>query len=392
MKDLQFETKALHAGYEPLEEGNIFPPIHMGVAFPFPDGQTAEMICAGEIRKPVYARTANPTNLVFEKRLAAMENGEACLATASGLAAIFTATLGMLKQPGDEFVTSNRLYGNTQNQFRVTLPLLNVNARWVADPGDLSSWEAQITPRTRFLFVESPSNPDLFVGDIVGLAKLARKHNTKLMVDATLTTPAILRPLELGADVVIQSTTKYLAGHSAALGGAIIGKADFIDELRAGHHHYVGATMSAFNAWLTLIGMETLSIRMTRAVASAQRVAEFLAGHPRVQSVNYPGLPNHPQHEIALGQMGGGGTSLLSFVIKGNKETAWSVIQKLNIPVHATHLGGNQTIVVHPATTTHGSLTPEQRAASGVPDGLIRYSVGLEAPDDLIADLEQALV
>jgi O-succinylhomoserine sulfhydrylase len=391
MNDLRFETKALHAGYDELSGGNIFPPLHMGVAFPFPDGHTAEMICAGEIRRPVYARTANPTNLVFERRMAELEGGEACLATASGLAAIFTATLGLLKEPGDEFVTSNRLYGNTQNQFRISLPLMNIQARWVAQPDDLANWEEQITPRTRFLFVESPSNPDLFVGEIAGLAKLAEKHGIKLMVDSTLATPAVMRPLELGAHVVVHSTTKYLAGHSAALGGAIIGRNDFIDELRAGHHHYIGATMSAFNAWLTLIGMETLGIRMVRAIANAQQIAEFLEKHPRVQSVNYPGLKNHPRYKVALAQMGGGGTSLLSFVVGGGKEGAWSVIEKLKIPIHATHLGGNQSIVVHPATTTHGSLTPEQRAASGVPDGLIRYSVGLEAPEDLIADLAQAL-
>ncbi len=200
-----------------------------------------------------------------------------------------------------------------------------------------------------------------------------------------------MKPLELGADVVVHSTTKYLSGHSAALGGAIVGREDFIEPLRAGHHHYIGATMSAFNAWLTLIGIETLGVRMPRMVHSAQKIAEYLEAHPRVQQVNYPGLPSHPQHLVSKEQMGGGGTSLISFVVDGGMSGGWSVLDKMNVACHATHLGGNQTIAVHPATTTHGSLSPELRQAAGIPDGLIRYSVGLEDPGDLIADLEQAL-
>jgi O-succinylhomoserine sulfhydrylase len=225
----------------------------------------------------------------------------------------------------------------------------------------------------------------------VGLIDLAKSHGIKVMVDTTLATPAIIRPLEMGADVVIHSTTKYLAGHSAALGGAIVGSTDFVEGLRSGHHHYLGPTMCAFTAWLTLIGMETLGVRMPRMISSAQKVAEFLASHPMVASVNYPGLPSHPQHELALEQMGSGGTSLLAFEVKGGKQAAWSVLERLTVPCHATHLGGNQTVAVHPATTTHGKLTPEERATSGVPDGLIRYCVGLEDPDDLISDLDQAL-
>jgi len=328
---------------------------------------------------------------VLERRLAALEGGEACLTTASGLSAIFLAVLGLLGEPGGEFVTSNRLYGNTQNQFRVSFPLMGISARWVETPERLEAWGAQITRNTRFLYVETPSNPDVWVADLVGLIRLAKAHDLPIVVDSTLATPAILRPLELGADVVVHSTTKYLAGHSAALGGAVIGRRDFIEPLRMGHNRYLGPAMSPFNAWLTLIGVETLGVRMPRLVSSAQRVAEFLASHPKVESVNYPGLPGHPQHRLAMEQLGGGGTSLLAFVVRGGMEGAWRVIDRLKIPVHATHLGANQSVVVHPATTTHGKLTPEQRAASGVPDGLVRYSVGLEHPDDLIGDLDQAL-
>ena len=391
MADLHFDTKALHAGYDYAGDGGLFPPIHMGVAYRFESGESAQQICAGERPGYTYARTINPTNAVLERRLAALEGGEACLATASGLAAIFLAALGMLEEPGDEFVTSNRLYGNTRNQFQVSLRLMGFQPHYVERPEDLAAWEAAITPRTRFLFVETPSNPDLFVADVAALARLAREHDLSLVVDSTLASPAVLRPLELGADVVVHSTTKYLAGHSAALGGALVGRHDFVEPLRAGHHHYIGPTMSAFNAWLTLLGIETLAVRMPRVIASAQRVAEFLASHPSVLAVNYPGLPSHPQHDTAHGQMGGGGSSLLSFEVGGGMQAAWRVLDRLQVAVQATHLGSNQTVAVHPATTTHGSLSPDVRLSTGIPDGLIRYSVGLEDADDLIADLQQAL-
>ena len=391
MADLHFDTKALHAGYDYAGDGGLFPPIHMGVAYPFESGESAQQICAGERPGYTYARTINPTNAVLERRLAALEGGEACLATASGLAAIFLAVLGMLEEPSDEFVTSNRLYGNTRNQFQVSLRLMAFQPHYVAQPEDLAAWEAEITPRTRFLFVETPSNPDLFVADVAALARLARGHDLSLVVDSTLASPAVLRPLELGADVVVHSTTKYLAGHSAALGGALVGRTDFVEPLRAGHHHYIGPTMSAFNAWLTLLGIETLAVRMPRVIASAQRVAEFLSSHPGVLAVNYPGLPAHPQHRIAREQMGGGGSSLLSFEVGGGMQAAWRVLDRLQVAVQATHLGSNQTVAVHPATTTHGSLPPDVRLSTGIPDGLIRYSVGLEDPDDLIADLQRAL-
>ncbi len=357
MSELKFETKALHAGYDGESGGNIFPPIHMGVAYPFASGAAAQAICAGEAPGHVYARTGNPTNKVLEQRMAALEGGEACLATSSGLAAIFLATLGLMENPGDAFVTSNRLYGNSQNQFRKSLALMGFSVQWVAEPDKLDDWEALITPTTRFFFVESPSNPDLFVADLTGLAELAKAHNLALVVDSTLSTPAILRPLELGADVVVHSTTKNLAGHSAALGGALIGSENFVETLRDGHHHYIGPTMSAFNAWLTILGIETLAVRMPRQIASAQQVAEFLANHSAVENVNFPGLASHPQHALARAQFSGGGTALLSFEVAGGKEAAWKVIDQLQIPCNATHLGGNQTIAVHPATTTHGSLS-----------------------------------
>jgi len=363
----------------------------MGVAFPFETGEEAARICSGEQAGFVYARTGNPTNAVLEKRLAALEGAEDALATSSGLAAVFETVLELMRRGPGEFVTSSRLYGNTQNQFRVTLPGLGIRARWVDQPDDIDAWEKQVTPQTRFLFAESPSNPDTFVADIEQLAKLARAYGIPLVIDSTLSSPVVLRPLEWGANIVIHSTTKYLAGHSAALGGAVLGKRDFIESLRNGHHHYIGPTMSPFNAWLTLIGIESLSVRMERCISSALQIAEFLTDHPSIEAVNYPGLPSHAQHKIILRQTGNGGTSLMSFVVRGGSESAWQAIERMQIPCHATHLGSNQTVVVHPASTTHCKLTPEQRTHSGVPDGLVRYSVGLEDPADLIADLDQAL-
>ncbi|MBI3976644.1 MAG: aminotransferase class I/II-fold pyridoxal phosphate-dependent enzyme [Chloroflexi bacterium] len=391
MADLRFDTKALHAGYDYAEGGSIFPPLYMAVAFPFESGEHGWQLATKQVEGHGYARSGNPTNDVFERRLAALEGGEACLATSSGLAAIFTAIIGLLEEPGAEFVTSNRLYGNTLNQFRRSFPLMGITPRFVEAPENLDAWESLITPKTRFLYVESPSNPLLFVADLKGLIRLAKVHHLPIVVDSTLATPVIQRPLETGADVVVHSTTKYLSGHSAALGGAIVGSKAYVEKLRSGHHYYLGPTMSAFNAWLTLIGMETLGLRMPRVVGSAQRVAEFLASHPAVVSVNYPGLPAHPQHQLAREQMGGGGTSLLSFVIEGSIQDAWSVIERLKVPCHTGHLGGNQSIVVHPPSTMYGKLTPVERAELGVPEGLIRLSVGLEDPGDLIADLEQAL-
>ncbi len=387
-----FTTLALHAGYDPTAGGGIFPPLHMAVAYPYDSAERGRLMCLGEDPGFTYSRVANPTNDILEKRLAAMEGGEAGLATSSGLAAVFMAVLEFVQhKPNAEVVCSSRVYGNTKNQLRLTWTRLGVTPRFVDLPDDLAAWEAAITEKTAVVYVESPSNPDVFVADVKGLADLAHRHNLPLMIDSTLATPAILRPLALGADVVVHSTTKYLSGHSAALGGAIIGKRDYVESIRNGHYHFTGPTMSAFNAWLTLLGVETLGLRMARAVSSAQKVAEHLAQHPKVKSVNYPGLPSHPQHKLAMEQMGSGGTSLMSFVLDGGTPEAWRVLEALKVILQATHLGSNQSVAVHPATTTHVRQPAEMRVAAGVVDGMIRLSVGLEEPDDLIGDLDQAL-
>ncbi|MBM4425440.1 MAG: O-acetylhomoserine aminocarboxypropyltransferase/cysteine synthase [Chloroflexi bacterium] len=384
-------TLALHAGYDPTSGGGLFPPLHMAVAYPYDSAERGRLMCLGEDSGFTYSRVGNPTNDILEKRLAVMEGGEAGLATASGLAAVFMAVLQFIEKTKSEVVCSGRVYGNTKNQLRLTWPTLGVTPRFVDSPHDLSAWEAAINENTAVVYVESPSNPDVFVADVKALADLAHQHNLPLIIDSTLATPVFLRPLSLGADVVIHSATKYLSGHSAALGGVIVGQRDWVEGIRNGHYHFVGPTMSAFNAWLTLMGIETVGLRMARAVSTAQKVAEFLAAHPNVQSVNYPGLPTHPQHSLAIAQMGCGGTSLLSFVVEGGTKGAWAVLESLKVIIQATHLGSNQTVAVHPATTTHVRQPPEMRQAAGVLDGMIRCSVGLEDPGDLIADLDQAL-
>jgi O-acetylhomoserine/O-acetylserine sulfhydrylase-like pyridoxal-dependent enzyme len=375
-----------------MSGGSIFPPINVAVAFPFADCDTARRMACGELAGYAYTRVQNPTNNILEERLAALEGGEACLVTSSGLASLFLGVLGLVsEESGCNFVSSKRLYGGSYCQFRDIFPLLNIEVRWVERPEKQESWEALIDEKTKLLYFETPSNPDLFITDIEGLVSLAKKRNLKTMIDATLATPAILRPLEMGVDVVTHSTTKYLSGHSAALGGALIGQQDFIDTLRKGPFRLIGTTMNAFSAWLTLIGIETLHVRMPRMIDSAQQIAEYLDSHPKVEKVNFPGLKSHPQYSLAMEQMGSAGTSLLSFSVKGGMESAWRVIENVKIPCRAGHLGGNQSIIVHPATTTHGKVDPEVRLESGIFDNLIRYSVGLEDAGDLISDLEQAL-
>ncbi len=390
MTDLN--TLALHAGYDPTTGGGIFPPLHMAVAYPYDSAERGLAMCLGEDPGYTYSRVANPTNDILEKRIAAMEGGEAGLTTASGLAAVFMATLEYIQhKPGAEVVCSGRVYGNTKNQLRLTWTKLGVTPRFVDNPNDLSEWEAAINDHSAVVYVESPSNPDVFVADVKALADLAHKHNLPLLIDSTLATPVYLRPLSLGADVVIHSTTKYLSGHSAALGGLIVGKRDYVESIRNGHYHFMGPTLSAFNAWLTLFGVETVGLRMARAVSNAQQVAEFLASHNKIASVNYPGLLTHPQHALAMSQMGCGGTSLLSFVIDGGQKEAWTVLEAFKVVLQATHLGSNQSVAVHPATTTHVRQPAEMRLAAGVVDGMVRLSVGLEDPADLLSDLEQAL-
>jgi len=389
MKKRGFDTLAIHEGHAGFQPDSMSVPIYQSVAYPYADTQEAAAIFAAEKPGFTYGRWSNPTVEVFEKRMAALENTEAAIATSSGMAAIFMLAHHLL-EAGDEIVSSNKVYGGTFCLFDVGLKRMGIRANWVTNPESIDAWSSAITPRTKVMFVESPSNPSLFITDIPSLAALAKAKAIPLVADNTICTPALQSPVELGADIVVHSTTKYICGNASSLGGIICGSKKLVDDLRLGPMRYLGPSMSPFNAWLNINGLEHLSLRMERHCSNAMALASFLEGHPQVSSVNYPGLKSNPYYKVAQSQMKGN-SSLMSFIIKGAYENAASVIDSLKLLVHATHLGTCKTIVTHPASTTHSGMGPEEMAKAGIHPNLIRVSVGLEEQEDIIADIEQAL-
>jgi len=391
-KKLRFDTMAVKGGFgreEQLRYHTMAPPIIQSAVFPYESAQWAADLYSYKIEGFAYGRINNPTNDILEKRMAMLEGAEAGLATSSGMAAIFMV-LHHLVAAGEEVTSSMRVYGGTQQLFATSAPRMGIKVNWVEAPDKIESWEKSITPKTKLLHVESPSNPNLFVADIPAIAKLAKKHGLPLMVDNTICTPALMRPIDLGADIVIHSATKYISGNATSLSGILVGKKEFVDHVRHVGFRNMGPTASPFNGWLCLLGLESLSLRMKRHSDSAMTIAKHLEKHPKIESVSYPGLPSHPQHEVAKRQMSAY-SSMLSFNVKGGLEAARRVIDHLTIAVHTTHLGSSQTVAIQPAATTHWQLGPEERAKAGVPDNLIRYSAGLEDAQDLIDDLDDAL-
>jgi O-acetylhomoserine/O-acetylserine sulfhydrylase-like pyridoxal-dependent enzyme len=328
------------------------------------------------------------------------------LCTSSGMSAIMMATMAFLK-PGDNFVSSNRVYGGSEQLFNVTYPKSGWNVKWVTEPWDLKKWKEKIDEKIKFLFIEFPSNPTLFVSDIPALADLAHLHKIPLIVDSTMATPALTRPLEHGADIVVHSISKVANGSCRCIGGAIVAKDkivtkdnslrdDFVNKLKGGHFRNMGPCLSPFNAMIIWDEMGTLRIRMEEHCKKALKIAKFLESHPMIESVNYPGLMSHPQHEVAKKLMklpnGTNGYGfLLSFNIKGGFEKAKEFAQVFDFGAQVTHLGGSYTVWVHNATTTHSQMSSEERKLAGIPDNMIRYSVGLEGTDDAIKALEKAL-
>ena len=383
---LGFDTRALHAGYHPLKELERFrsfvPPIVQSMTYPYERFD--------KIPYPVYGRTRTPTTVVLEERLASLEGGEAAVTAASGSQALFNL-ISTLARPGDNVVTSLNTFGEGYKQAATIFPeRCHVEFRFVQDPATPESWDREIDARTKLVWVETPSNPTLFVTDVAAVADVAHAHGVPLMVDNTTATAALQLPMALGADIVLLSITKFLCGNATVLGGAIVGPEALVEDIRWNTTEFIGAVMQPLESWLTLQFLETLSLRMERHSANAQAVAEFLAGHPKVAHVNYPGLPRHPQHELAGRQMRAPG-GMLSFVVLGGIDGAATVMDSLQLVVHAVTFGTSRTICMHPATITHEHMTPEERAAAGIDDGLIRLSVGLENPEDIIADLGQAL-
>ena len=383
---LGFDTRALHAGFHPLKNVAEFrafvPPIVQSMTYPyerfdkFPDY--------------IYGRSKTPTVSVLEERLASLEGGEAAVTASSGSQALFNLIF-TLARPGNNVVTSLNIFGEGYKQAATIFPeRCGIEFRFVQDTANAASWDQEIDQQTRLVWVETPSNPCLFVTDIAAVADVAHSRNVPLMVDNTIATAALQKPMELGADIILLSITKFLCGNASVLGGAIVGPEPLVEDIRWNTTEFISAIMQPFEAWLTLQFLETLSLRMDRHSANAQKVAEFLADHPRVLHVNYPELPNHPQHELAKQQMKAS-SGLLSFVVPDGMAGAARVMDSLELIVHAVTFGTSRTICMHPPTITHEHMTPEERTAAGIDDGLIRLSVGLEDPADVITDLEQAL-
>ncbi len=421
--DAKFDTRAIHFGYEPEPTtGARQVPIYQTSAYVFPDSDEAANRFALKNFGHIYTRTDNPTNKVLEDRLASLEGGVGAVVTSSGIAAQTLAFMSLMG-PGDHAVVSTRLYGGSTNQWRNTFP---VHFGWEAsfvDITDLAAVEAAITEKTKFIYAESIANPSAIVSDIEGLSAIAKRHNIPLIIDNTVATPYLCQPFKWGADIVVHSTTKFLNGNCTALGGAVIsaGSFDFkgndkfpalskpdatyngitfaeeFGEMAYTVHNLaiglrdIGPCQSPMNAFLTLNGIETLSLRMDRHAENGQKVAEYLQQHPQVEWVSYPGLADNAQYEMAKKYLPKGCGSVFSFGVKGGFEAGKTVVESLKLFSMLANIGDTRSLMIHPASTTHSQLDAEQSASAGIGPEMLRISVGIEDIDDILADLDQAL-
>ena len=385
LADAHLDTLAIRAGIHRTAEGEHSEAIFMTSSYVFEDAAQAAATFAGDRVGNVYSRYTNPTVRTFEERLAALEGGEQAVATASGMSAILSTCMALLKA-GDHVICSRNVFGTTTNLFAKYLAKFGVEVSYVALL-DIDGWRASIRPTTAMLFMETPSNPLCEVADLQALSCLAKENDCLLVVDNCFCTPALQKPLELGADIVVHSATKYLDGQGRCMGGAVVGSADVMEEVVT-FLRTCGPTMSAFNAWVFLKGLETLRLRMDAHSQSALDIASWLQDHPRVERVFYCGLESHPGYELACKQQKSFG-GVLSFQVKGRREQAWRCIDGTQIMSLTANLGDAKTTIVHPATTTHGRLSIEDRQAAGITENLIRVAVGLEQVDDLKADLQR---
>ncbi len=383
----ELETQAVRMGHERTPEGEHSEPIFTTSSYVFDSAQAAAARFSGEEPGNFYSRYTNPTVRIFEQRIAALEGGEQAVATSSGMAAILSTCLSLLSQ-GDHVACSRSVFGTTTVVFTKYLAKFGVDVTFV-DPTDYQQWQEAISDQTKMVFLESPSNPLAEVVDIKRLAELSHTKDALLVVDNCFCTPALQQPIKLGADLVIHSATKFLDGQGRCLGGVVVGRKDLAYEV-LGFIRSAGPSMSPFNAWVFLKGLETLSLRMKAHCESAMALAQWLNAHPKVEQVFYAGLPEHPQHELAAQQQSGFG-GVLSFRVKGGRDAAWSVIDATRILSITANLGDTKTTIVHPATTTHGRLSDEQKAEAGITENLIRISVGLENLTDIENDLSRGL-
>jgi O-succinylhomoserine sulfhydrylase len=382
------DTLAVRAGTVRSQFNEHSEAMFLTSSFVFNSAAEAAARFKGEQPGPIYARFTNPTVSMMEVRLAALEGAERCVAFASGMAAILATVMGLMKS-GEHVVASRSIFGSTVQLFSNILGRFGIETTYVS-PTDPAEWRAAVKPNTKLFFVESPSNPLTEVSDIRALSEIARASGAWLAVDNCFCSPALQKPLELGADIVIHSATKYLDGQGRVLGGAVLGS----QALMEGVYTFLrtaGPTLSAFNAWVILKGMETLSIRMEAHSRNALALAQWLEMQPAVARVLYPGLTSHPQHELAMAQQKTGG-GIVAFELKGGQAAAWKLIDATRMLSITANLGDTKTTITHPSTTTHSRMTPEQRAIAGISDGLVRIAVGLESIADIQADLARGLV
>lgn len=386
-ENYQLETLAVRAGIERSQFHEHSEALYLTSSFVFDTAEQAAKRFIGEEPGNIYARFTNPTVTMFEQRLAALEGAEQCVATASGMSAILATCMAHLKA-GDHIVASQSLFGATTNTFNNYFKKFGVETTYVSAT-DVAEWQAAVRANTKLFFLETPSNPLTEISDIVAIAAVAKGCGALLAVDNCFCTPILQRPLELGADIVIHSATKYIDGQGRVLGGAVLGSKKLMEPVY-GFLRTTGPTMSAFNAWVFLKGLETLKLRMDAHSANALQLAQWLEKQPNVARVFYPGLPSHPQHQLAMKQQKTGG-GIVAFEVKGGKAAAWKVIDNTKMLSITANLGDTKTTITHPATTTHARITPEARAAAGISEGLIRIAVGLEAVIDIQNDLARGL-
>ncbi|SBT06597.1 O-succinylhomoserine sulfhydrylase [Candidatus Accumulibacter aalborgensis] len=381
------ETLAVRAGQERSQFNEHSEALYLTSSFVFDNAAQAAARFSGEEAGNVYSRFTNPTVAAFQDRLAALEGAEACIATASGMSAILSLVMALCSS-GDHIVGSTGLFGATQQMLATMMPRFGIQTTFVAQT-DVAAWEAAMRPETKLFFLETPSNPLTEIADIAALVSLAHRQGVLVAVDNCFCTPILQRPLDLGADLVVHSATKFLDGQGRVLGGAVAGRKVLTDEVFK-FLRTAGPTLSAFNAWVLLKGLETLQIRLEAQSAKALQLATWLEKHPSVARVYYPGLPSHPQFDLARRQQRSGG-AIVSFTVKGGRAEAWKVVDHCRLLSITANLGDTKTTLTHPASTTHGRITPEQRAAAGITEALLRIAVGLEAVIDLQNDLQTGL-
>ncbi len=386
-ENYDLETLAVRGGILRSQFNEHSEAMFLTSSFMFNSAAQAAARFKGEEPGNIYARFTNPTVTMMETRLAALEGAERCVAFSSGMAAILATVMGLMKA-GEHIVASRSIFGSTVQLFSNILGRFGVETTYVS-PTDPEEWRKAVKPNTKLFFVESPSNPLTEVSDIAALAAIARESGAWLAVDNCFCSPALQKPLELGADIIIHSATKYLDGQGRVLGGAVLGSKALMEGvftfLRTG-----GSTLSAFNAWVILKGLETLSVRMQAHSRNALELATWLESHPKVERVWYPGLPSHPQHELAMRQQKTGG-GIVAFEVKGGQEAAWRVVDNCKLLSITANLGDAKSTITHPASTTQSRMTPEQRAFAGIGDGLLRVAVGLESVRDIRNDLARGL-